>query len=102
MKTTSRLHVITNNTVEKTVPDKRYEDFHGSTRNDMLSLVTLPAYDLMWNVTVKEKQALYSHSDGNRRIASPEVRAYNKSIINLMQPKLNKHRAKFISFIYVI
>ena len=40
MKTTSRLHVITNATVEKTIPDKKYDDYHGSTRNDMLSLVT--------------------------------------------------------------
>ena len=76
MKTTSRMHVITNNTVEKTVPDKKYEDFHGSTRNDMLSLVSLPAYDLMWNLTIKDKSLVYAHSDGNRLIASSEARAY--------------------------
>ena len=75
MKTTSRMHVITNNTVEKTVPDKKYEDFHGSTRNDMLSLVSLPAYDLMWNLTISDKSLVYAHSDGNRRIASCEARA---------------------------
>ena len=70
------MHVIANNTVEKTVPDKKYEDFHGSTRNDMLSLVSLPAYDLMWNLTIKDKSMVYAHSEGNRLIAFSEARAY--------------------------
>jgi hypothetical protein len=55
MQTTSRIHVITNINAEKTVPDKKYEDFHGSTRNDMLSLVTLQSYDLKWNLPLREK-----------------------------------------------
>jgi len=73
MKTTSRVHVVTNSTVEKTVADKRYEDFHGSTRNDMLSLVTLPSYDFMWNLTLKDKIGVYNHGEGNRRISTAEA-----------------------------
>jgi len=73
MKTTSRVHVVTNSTVEKTVADKRYEDFHGSTRNDMLSLVTLPSYDLMWNLTLKDKIGVYNHGEGTRRISTAEA-----------------------------
>ena len=70
MKTTSRLHVITNATVEKTIPDKKYDDYHGSTRNDMLSLVTLPPYELGWNLPLKDKIAVYNHVEGSRRVTT--------------------------------
>lgn len=73
MSTTTRLHVITNNVLEKMIPDKKYDDFHGSTRNDMLTLVILPSLDLMWNVTLKQKMSIYQHADGNRRITLAEV-----------------------------
>lgn len=68
VKTTSRLHVITNNMVEKTVPDRKYDDYHGSTRNDMLTLVALPPYELAWNLPLKDKIAVYQHAEGTRRI----------------------------------
>jgi uncharacterized protein with gpF-like domain len=74
MKTTSRLHVITNNAVEKIVPDKKYDDFHGSTRNDMLSLVSLPPYDLTWNLKLSQKIDVYGHVDGSRRVVMSEAR----------------------------
>jgi len=73
MKTTVRMQLITASTVEKTIPDKRYEDYHGSTRNDMISLVTLPPYELTWNLALKEKIAVYLHSDGTRRVATAEA-----------------------------
>ena len=72
MQTTSRIHVITNINAEKTVPDKKYEDFHGSTRNDMLSLVTLQSYDLKWNLPLREKITVYAHPDLNRRVANTD------------------------------
>ena len=73
MKTTSRLHVITNCMIEKSVPDKKYDDYHGSTRNDMLFLVVLPPLELTWNLPLKQKIAIYQHIDGSRRIAVTEV-----------------------------
>ena len=76
MSTTTRLQVITSLTLEKMIPDKKYDDFHGCTRNDMLSLVVLPPLELMWNVTVKQKIALYHHNDGNRRAALTDVRFF--------------------------
>ena len=75
MKTTSRLHVITNATVEKTIPDKKYDDYHGSTRNDMLSLVTLPPYELGWNLPLKDKIAVYNHAEGSRRVTTAATTA---------------------------
>lgn len=80
MSTTTRLQVITNNTLEKMIPDKKYDDFHGSTRNDMLSLVVLPPLELMWNVTLKQKIALYHHNDGTRRITLAEVRFFVRPV----------------------
>jgi len=73
MKTTSRLHVITNNTLEKTVPDKKYDDYHGSTRNDMLSLVALPPYELSWSLPLRDKLAVYQHAEGSRRVNTSEA-----------------------------
>jgi hypothetical protein len=70
MKTTSRLHVIANATVEKTIPDKKYDDYHGSTRNDMLSLVALPPYELGWNLPLKDKIEVYNHKEGSRRVTT--------------------------------
>ena len=70
LKTSSRLHVITNASVEKTIADKKYEDYHGSTRNDMLSLVVLPPYELAWNLPLKEKIAVYAHIEGTRRVST--------------------------------
>ena len=80
MSTTTRLQVITNNTLEKMIPDKKYDGFHGSTRNDMLSLVVLPPLELMWNVTLKQKIALYHHNDGSRRITLAEVRFFVRPV----------------------
>jgi hypothetical protein len=80
MSTTTRLQVITNNTLEKMIPDKKYDDFHGSTRNDMLSLVVLPPLELMWNVPLKQKIALYHHNDGSRRITLAEVRFFVRPV----------------------
>ena len=74
VRTTSRLHVITSNMVEKIIPDKKYDDYHGSTRNDMLSLVVLPPFELMWNLTVKDKMTVYYRVDGSRRVATSEAR----------------------------
>jgi len=79
MKTTSRMHVITNVSIEKMIADRKYDDFHGSTRNDMLSLVVLPAFDLSWNVTSKQKSAIYTHAEGSRRITSAEDAAKQPS-----------------------
>ena len=73
MKTTSRLHVITNNTLEKTVPDRKYDDYHGSTRNDMLTLVALPPYELAWNLPLQDKLAVYQHAEGTRRVNTSEA-----------------------------
>ena len=70
MKTISRLHVITNATVEKTITDKKYDDYLGSTRNDMLSLVALPPYELGWNLRLNDKIAVYSHAEGSRRVTT--------------------------------
>ena len=70
MKTTSRLHVIANATVEKTIPDKKYDDYHGSTRNDMLSLVALPPYELGWNLPLKDKIEVYNHKEWSRRVTT--------------------------------
>ena len=69
VRTQSRLHMISQNTIEKTVPDKKYEDYHGSTRNDMLTLVQLPMLESMWTLPVKLKHEVYAHVDGNRRAA---------------------------------
>ena len=73
MKTTSRLHVITNATVEKTIPDRKYDDYHGSTRNDMLSLVSLPPYELGWNLQLADKIKIYNHAEGSRRVITAEA-----------------------------
>ena len=80
VKTTSRLQFITNAPLEKMVPDRKYEDFHGSTRNDMISLVALPPYESTWQLTEQMKQSVYQTVDGSRRVMSPEVRR-----LNLMQ-----------------
>ena len=56
--------------MEKTTPERKYEDYHGSTRNDMLSLVVLPPYELAWNLPLKEKIAVYAHVDGSRRVST--------------------------------
>ena len=69
VRTQTRLHMISQNTIEKTVPDKKYEDYHGSTRNDMLTLVNLPILGSMWTLPVKMKHEVYAHVDGNRRTA---------------------------------
>ena len=72
VKTTSRLHAVTNQLMEKLVPDRKYDSYHGSTRNDMITLVNLPPYESMWNVTPKQKAEIYHHVDGTRLIASQE------------------------------
>ena len=72
MQTTSRIHVVTNINAEKTAPDKKYEDFHGRTRNDMLSLVTLQSYDLKWNLPLRENIAVHAHVDLSRRVANTD------------------------------
>lgn len=73
VKTTSRVNIITNQVLEKMVPDSKYADYHGSTRNDMMSLVEMPNYDNMWSMKVKDKNAIYMHADGNRRVSSSEA-----------------------------
>lgn len=67
VRTTSRIQVISMTPLEKTVPDKKYEDFHGSTRNDMLTLVNLPMLETMWSVPVKIKHEIYAFGGANRR-----------------------------------
>ena len=73
MSTTSRIQVITNNPIEKTVPDKRYDDYHGSTRNDMLTLVSLVQFELKWNLPLKDKIQVYNGPESNRRVSTDKV-----------------------------
>jgi hypothetical protein len=73
-RTTTRIHTISNTAIEKMTAEKKYEDFHGSTRIDMISLVSLPPYELVWNQPLKEKIALYAHADGSRRHIQADVR----------------------------
>jgi len=70
VKTTSRIQVVSMTNIEKTVPDKKYEDFHGSTGNDMMTLVNLPSLETMWSVPVKVKHEIYVHENSNRRIVT--------------------------------
>ena len=77
MKTTSRLQLIPSAPLEKMVPDRKYEDFHDSTRNDMISLVILPPYESTWQLMVKLKHTVFQTVDGSRRITSTEVRRLN-------------------------
>ena len=81
MQTINRIHVITNITVENMVPDNKYDDYHGSTRNDLLSLVSLPAYDIKWNLPLTCKIAVYSHPDLNRRVVTTDCN--NKLMSNI-------------------
>jgi beta-galactosidase GanA len=76
VKTTIRMHLVTSALMEKTVADKKYDDYHGSTRNDMISLIVLPAFETMWNMPVKMKHDVYNHVDGNRRFQLPEARTF--------------------------
>ena len=82
MKTTSRLHVITNAMVKKTILDKKYDDYHGSTRNDMLSLVSLAPYELGWNLPLKDKIAIYNHSEGSRRVATATEACFSEFMVS--------------------
>ena len=66
--TTARFQIIRKLSIETMVPDRKYEDFHGSTRNDMITLVTLPPYELVWMLPLKDKIALYNNAQGSRRI----------------------------------
>jgi len=62
--------VVSMTNIEKTVPDKKYEDFHGSTRNDIMTLVNLPSLETMWSLPVKVKHEIYAHENSNRRIVT--------------------------------
>ena len=66
--TTARFQIISKLPIETMVPDRKYEDFHGSTRNDMITLVTLPPYELVWMLPLKDKIALYNNAQRSRRI----------------------------------
>jgi hypothetical protein len=69
VKTSCRIQVVTSAPLEKIVPDKKFDDFHGSTRNDLITLVTLPRYDNCWQLIAKTKHLCYSHPEGSRRLA---------------------------------
>ena len=88
VKTTSRLQIVTSAPLEKMVPDKKYEDFHGSTRNDMISLVTLPPYESTWHLAAKHKQSVFQTVEGSRRITSTEVRRLNIILMQTLETPL--------------
>ena len=65
---TVKAYLVTNTTLDKMVGDRKYKDFHGSTRGNMMSLISWPSYDSMWHLPPKQKQLVYAHSAGTRRI----------------------------------